>query len=72
VVSMFKGFKPFRKNPRNSQKISLDEMFMNVNLDDTTTCMEEFGVPLQVEFGRIWSKFGRKFEFEKLIPNLVI
>jgi hypothetical protein len=47
-------------------------MFMNVNLDDTTTCMEEFGVPLQVEFGRIWSKFGRKIEFEKLIPNLVI
>jgi hypothetical protein len=34
--------------------------------------MEEFGVPLQVEFGRIWSKFGRKIEFEKLIPNLVI
>jgi hypothetical protein len=30
-------------------------MFRNINLYDTT-CMEEFGVPFQVGFDKIWNK----------------
>jgi hypothetical protein len=47
ISLILKGFKPFGKNLVNSLKFYLEIIFMHVNLD-IHTCMQEFGVPLQV------------------------
>jgi hypothetical protein len=60
----FKGVQTFRKNLINSVKFCLHINFKNKNLD-WLTCIEEFGVPLQVvtRLGLIY-KEGFKFELE--------
>jgi hypothetical protein len=47
VIWILKGFKPFDKNPRNSQKLCLAKTYTNIILDHIT-CKVNSHVPLQV------------------------
>jgi hypothetical protein len=58
----FKGVQTFWQNPRNLPKLSLGQTFNNINLYDTT-CIWEFEVSLQVQFGKVRQNIKR-FEFE--------
>jgi hypothetical protein len=49
MIWIFSSIKPWG-GLNNSQKISIEVIFMNVNLDDLT-CMQKFEDPMQVAFG---------------------